>query len=66
MGKIKNYLRHVRTTPERRRWFADDVPLLRRSRAPTQLPSYWSDIWRWPQRTWKKHRRTKYRKIVEM
>lgn len=61
MGKIKNYLRHIRTTQERRQWFAADEEILRLSRSPAQLPSYWSDIWRRTQRSWKAHRLTRWR-----
>jgi hypothetical protein len=66
MGKImSNFFcrfRHMRTTQERRRWFADacDVPL-RLARSVRALPSAWDDFWRSPQRSWKEQRKTKYK-----
>lgn len=60
MGRIKDYLRHVRTTQERREWFASDAPL-RGARSPKNLPTYWSDIWRKTQRSWKKFRKTQWK-----
>jgi hypothetical protein len=63
MMRIKHMLRYMHTTQERRRWFRDaaDGVVPRRSRSPIQLPSAWSDVWRRPQRSWKKHRRHKWR-----
>ena len=66
MGKMRNYLRHVRTTQERRLWFAADEVELRRARSIRNLPHYWWDIWRDVQRTWKKHRRTRWRRTIKM
>lgn len=60
------WLRHMRTTQERRQWFADsDAVALRRSRAPTALPSLWDDFWRRAQRSWKEQRRFKWRRIAD-
>jgi hypothetical protein len=60
-------LRHVKTTQERRRWFADvaDV-VLRASRNPRNLPSLWDDQQPHRQRNWKRWRLTKWRRPVEM
>jgi hypothetical protein len=63
MGLVKNYLRYMKTTQERRRWFADEGEVkLRRARAPkTGLPNAWWDLWRRPQRSWKEFRRNRWR-----
>jgi hypothetical protein len=56
----------MRTTQERRRWFADVGEVkLRRSRGPLALPSLWDDLCRHVQRSWKEQRRTKWRRIIE-
>jgi hypothetical protein len=59
VGKMRNFLRHMRTTQERRRGEADadrGVPP-RACRNATNLPNYWMDFWRRPQRSWKAYRR---------
>ena len=63
---MHGWMRHMKTTQERRRWFADigDNVKLRLSRAPHALPSVWDDFWRRHQRCWKEQRRTKWRRIV--
>jgi hypothetical protein len=61
-GGEMSWLRHMRTTQERRRWFADAMDVvLRRSRGPHSLRSLWDDVWRKPRRSWKEHRKTKYK-----
>lgn len=61
-----SWLRHMKTTQERRRWFADkDEARLRASRNPRSLPSLWDDFWRHTQRCWKEQRRTKWRKPTQ-
>jgi hypothetical protein len=66
MGTMRHFLRHMRTTQERRRWFADVAEVdLRRGRSPRGLPNYWWDLWRHTQKSWKEHRRTKWRRTAE-
>ncbi len=62
MSKISNWLRYMRTTQERRRWFADagDVHI-RLKRTPSNLPTAWNDFWRRSQRSWKAHRKFRWR-----
>lgn len=63
-----SWLRHIRTTQERRRYDADveaGVPP-RAARSPISLPSLWDDIHRGIQRSWKKHRRHKWRRVADM
>lgn len=56
------WMRHMKTTQERRRWFADYADVsLRRARSPKLLPTLWDDIWRRAQRSWKEQRQTKYK-----
>jgi hypothetical protein len=60
-------LRHIRTTQERRSWFAfeeehRDFGIRRRSRRSFRnLPSYYDDISRGNSRSWKKHRKTQWK-----
>ena len=59
--KWRGWLRHIKTTQERRRWEADlEAARLRRARSPRSLPSLWDDIQRHPQRSWKEQRRHKW------
>lgn len=61
-----SWLRHIRTTQERRRWFADASEVrLRAARSPIRLPSLWDDVCRRLHRSWKEQRRTKWRRIIE-
>lgn len=61
------WMRYMRTTQERRRWFADAADVsLRRSRSPISLPTAWDDFWRRAQRSWKEQRRTKWWRIKQM
>jgi hypothetical protein len=57
-----SYWRHMRTTQERRQWFADvlDV-LLRRGRSPHLLPNAWDDVRPTRERNWKSQRKTQWR-----
>lgn len=61
-------IRYPRTTQERRRWYADIGEVsLRLARQPgnnRNLPSAWDDISRHPQRSWKEHRKLKWRRIA--
>lgn len=62
---VKNMVRHMRTTQERRRWSADaDDVHIRLRRSPGSLPSAWDDFWRWTQCSWKEHRRYRWRRIA--
>jgi hypothetical protein len=63
MGTMRNYLRHIRTTQERRQWFGVEDVQLRARRSPAMLPTYFDDIWRRTQKSWKEHRRLKWRRI---
>ena len=68
------WLRHIRTTPERRANTGDAADArangealpVRRSRLGINLPSAWDDIVRCAQRSWKKHRKHKFRRIADM
>jgi hypothetical protein len=51
-------LRHMRTTAEFR---AYDPEFCRAKRSPTRLPDVREDYWRQPQRTWKVHRKTRFK-----
>lgn len=67
MSKIMNWLRYMRTTQERRRWFADEADVhLRHARAPHGLRNAWDDVWRHPQKSWKEYRRHKWRRIANI
>jgi hypothetical protein len=52
------WYRHMHTTQEIRSW--DDAHG-RRARSPRQLPGVRDDVVRFPERSWKAHRRTQYR-----
>ena len=63
------WLRHPKTTQERRRWFSDIELIeenpelkLRAKRAPHRLPTVYDDIFpkAWRNRSWKRHRATQY------
>jgi hypothetical protein len=62
-----SWLRHMRTTQERRRFYADAAEgvKLRNARSPISLPNLWDDIGRSLQRSWKKHRKIKWRRIAQ-
>lgn len=63
------WLRHPKTTQERRRWFSDieliaEYPelKLRNARSARNLPTLYDDIAKdaWRDRSWKRHRDTQY------
>lgn len=58
------FLRHPRTTQERRRYADSEQVRLRGARSPKRLPSSWDDIGRRPQRCWKYQRRLKWRVVA--
>ena len=61
------YFRHPHTTPERRIASAPENKLYTRGRRQVcHLPNTWDDIYTNFQRSWKKFRKTHYRKIVNM
>jgi hypothetical protein len=61
------FLRHPKTTQERRRFFGDQaerrddplIPELRRKRR--SIPNAWDDIWVESERCWKSYRKTQWR-----
>jgi hypothetical protein len=53
-----HYYRHMRTTQERRHW---DSEYGRASRSPRKLPSWYDDIPRHTERSWKRHRRSQWK-----
>lgn len=58
------YRRHPATQAERRQAFAvaeEGEPPIRGSRKFRQLPTYWDDLARTNQRSWKRQRRTQWR-----
>lgn len=55
--------RHVRTTAELR-W--GDPEFGRASRNRRHLPSYWDDVLRHVERSWKRQRKTKYWRVMEI
>lgn len=54
------YMRHMRTTQERRHW---DAEYGRASRNRKGLPDAYDDFLRYPQRSWKEQRATQYREV---
>lgn len=62
MGKhlLKRYMRHPRTTQERR---ASQDGWARPNRNMKNLPNTWDDIWIKHQRCWKEYRETQYKRI---
>lgn len=60
--KVSDVIRYMKTTQERRQYYADkDEAHVRASRNATNIPSAYDDLWRCIQRTWKVHRKTKYK-----
>lgn len=52
------YLRYPRTAQEKR---ANQEGWERPSRNVKNLVDVWDELWRKPQRSWKRHRRTQYK-----
>jgi hypothetical protein len=63
---VKDWLRYMRTTQEKRRFVADAVEgvKLRARRNATNLVDAWDDLWRRPQKSWKSYRKTRWRREV--
>jgi len=62
------WLRHIRTTQERRVWFIHleemERPPGRLRRSPHNLPNYMDEFIKpWNQRSWKEYRKTQYKAV---
>ena len=58
---VKNYIRKIKTTNERRQNIDTQGVTVRAKRKI--LPDSWFDFWCFSQRSWKKYRKTQYKLI---
>lgn len=67
MVRNRDLWRYMHTTQERRRWYQDAFDVaLRLKRSPRNLPTVWDDIVKHIERSWKAHRKTRWRRIAKV
>jgi len=61
--RMKKFLRYPKTTAEKRWNIGHEKEGIRTRKKRRYTPTAWDDLWRYPERTWKKHRRNQWKEV---